>query len=245
MGSGADDEHGARLLRWDGCVNVRDLGGLATADGRVVRPGSLVRSDSPHRLTEAGWAAAWDHGIRTVVDLRHAHERNETSDAAPRPTGITTLHIPLEDIDDADFVARWGVQLATPHYYGDAFTRFADHHAALVRAVAAAEPGGVLIHCAVGRDRTGQATLLLLTLLGVPAATIAADHALSATAAVTTIDPHHDLFEPVTPARAAEHRAAILDLIATFDPAAYLSAGGVTATEIDAVRTRLLDPAGG
>ncbi len=235
--------YAARALCWDGCVNVRDLGGLRTADGRTVRRGALVRSDSPHRLTEAGWAAAWDHGIRTVVDLRHAHERDETQDAAARPTGITTLHVPLEDIDDADFLARWATQIMTPHYYADAFERFADRSVALVQAVAAAEPGGVLVHCAIGRDRTGQATLLLLALLGVAADDIAADHALS-TEPVAAIDPHHHLLAPATPERAAEHRAAVLALLATFDPAAYLSTHGVTDAEIAAVRARLLDAPG-
>jgi len=54
---------------------------LPTVDGGRTRSGALVRSDSPHRLTDAGWAAAWDHGIRTVIDLRHAHERDEAVDA--------------------------------------------------------------------------------------------------------------------------------------------------------------------
>ena len=48
---------GGRELAWDGCVNVRDLGGLGQ-----VRPGSVVRMEAPGRLTEAGWAAAWAYG---------------------------------------------------------------------------------------------------------------------------------------------------------------------------------------
>ena len=38
-----------RILSWDGCTNVRDLGGLRTADGRKTRFGVLVRSDTPAR----------------------------------------------------------------------------------------------------------------------------------------------------------------------------------------------------
>ncbi len=44
-----------RELSWDGCVNVRDLGGL----GRI-RRGAVVRLEAPARLSDAGWAAAWE-----------------------------------------------------------------------------------------------------------------------------------------------------------------------------------------
>ena len=44
----------ARILDWEGCLNVRDLGGLTTADGRTIRWGALVRSDIPTRLTDVG-----------------------------------------------------------------------------------------------------------------------------------------------------------------------------------------------
>ena len=40
-----------RHLEWDACRNVRDLGGLPTADGARIRPGALVRADSLQRLT--------------------------------------------------------------------------------------------------------------------------------------------------------------------------------------------------
>ena len=56
-------------------------------------------------------------------------------------------------------------------------TRFA----AIAQAIADAPPGGVLIHCEVGKDRTGLMTMLLLDLVGTPADVIAADYALTAT----------------------------------------------------------------
>src|SRR5438132_7958171 len=40
--------------------------------------------------------------------------------------------------------------------------------------------GGVLVHCHVGRDRTGMVCALALSVAGVPAAAIAEDYALSA-----------------------------------------------------------------
>src|SRR5919199_3968254 len=64
-----------RELSWEGCLNVRDLGGHPTSDGGVTAYGAVVRADSLRSLTEAGWRAAVAYGIRTVVDLRGDHER--------------------------------------------------------------------------------------------------------------------------------------------------------------------------
>lgn len=60
---------GARRLQWDGCVNVRDLGGYPSRDGGRTRFGSVVRSDNPARLTpKAGKAPGLRHpnGDRTA-----------------------------------------------------------------------------------------------------------------------------------------------------------------------------------
>lgn len=64
-----------RHLYWSDCCNVRDSGGLLGADGRVVKPGAFVRSDSLERLNSAGWKALRSFGIRTIIDLRNNNER--------------------------------------------------------------------------------------------------------------------------------------------------------------------------
>lgn len=69
-----------------------------------VRPGAVVRMEAPRRLSEAGWAAAWAHGVRTVVDLRDAGER--VPDRAPRPAGITTVQVPQDPVG-TPFYEHW------------------------------------------------------------------------------------------------------------------------------------------
>lgn len=59
-----------RMLRWDGCVNVRDLGGYSTHHGRSTRFGSVVRADNPSRLSPRGWQQLRAYGVRTVIGLR-------------------------------------------------------------------------------------------------------------------------------------------------------------------------------
>jgi protein-tyrosine phosphatase len=90
-----------RNLDWEGCFNVRDLGGLSTIEGRLTRWGAVVRADSLGHLTAAGWSALKAHGIRTIVDLRNDEEL--ASDAQALPDRPTTVHVPLDDIADTEF----------------------------------------------------------------------------------------------------------------------------------------------
>jgi protein tyrosine/serine phosphatase len=111
--SGVTDRH----LDWEGCFNVRDLGGLTAAAGAVTRWGALVRADALDGLSAAGWAALVAHGVRTVVDLRNDDERGP--DAAPRPATVTSVHLPLDGTEDREFWSVWesGPQFGTPLYH--------------------------------------------------------------------------------------------------------------------------------
>jgi protein-tyrosine phosphatase len=177
----AQDERNpaSRHLDWDGCFNARDLCDLPTADGRVTRRGAVVRADCLDALSTTGWSALCDHGVRTVIDLRNDDEL--TAPAAERPAGLSTIHLPLDAIDDSGFWDDWmhGPQFATPLYYSAHLERFPARSARVLAAIAHAQPGGVLVHCFGGRDRTGQIAMLVLALAAVAPDEIAADYALS------------------------------------------------------------------
>src|SRR5215212_7502295 len=155
-----------RHLDWDGCCNVRDLGGLRTRDGRTTRRGVLVRADSLARLREAGWAALWDYGIRTVLDLRNDNEL-ASGDVAARPPGLTTVHLPIRLRDDTAFMREYGHLGSTPLFFAHVLARRAERIAAIIAAVAWAQPGGIAFHCSAGRDRVGLTSVLLLAIVGV------------------------------------------------------------------------------
>ena len=73
----------------DGAVNVRDLGGLPTDDGRQTAPGVLLRSDNLQDLSPADVATLVDGiGLTTVVDLR---SNAETELRGTRPAGCRAL----------------------------------------------------------------------------------------------------------------------------------------------------------
>ena len=151
-----------RHLEWQGCNNARDLGGLRTSDGGETLWGAVVRRRAD-QLTAAGWAALEAHGIRTIVDLRNEDELRP--DLVHRPDGLTTLHLPLDGVEDREFWDHW--ELRPPPPLRPFLERFSDRAAGVVAAIANAQPGGVLFHCVGGRDRTGLIALLLLALAGV------------------------------------------------------------------------------
>ena len=224
----------SRQLDWDGCSSVRDLGGLSALDGRKTRWGALVRSDAPSKLTAAGWHALCAHGIRTIVSLRTEGKTEPELDLPNPPSGIEVVSVAIEDLGDVEFLQRWAATelWCTPLYYQDALRRWPQRHARAVLAFAHAQPGGVLMHCSRGQDRTGIMTLLLLALVGVAAEDIATDYELS-------LDPERD---EILRAHDTSSRGVILDTLANLDAEAYLSAAGLSSAEIAATRARLLEP---
>lgn len=234
-----------RHLGWKGTYNSRDLGGMATAGGGVTRRGAIVRSDSLQRLEAEGWEEVEAHGIGTVIDLRNESEIGP--DVAPRPQSISTVNLPLDATEDREFWDVWetGPQFATPLYYRPHLERFPERSAAVLRAIAAAPPGGVAFHCQGGRDRAGQISMLVLALAGVPLEAIAADYALS-----------DERLRPLYLSRGEEDEAPkiaaflrdqgttatalIVELLTDFDVEATLLAGGFTGADLAALRRRLL-----
>lgn len=237
-----------RHLDWPGCFNVRDLGGLPAAGGRSTVRGAVVRADSLGRLSEQGWQALLDHGVRTVVDLRNEDERGE--DAAPRPAEIETLHVPLDGSSDRAFwdPVESSPEFGTPIYYRAHLMRKPQLGAAAVKAVAQAQPGGVVFHCVGGRDRSGQLAMLLLSLVGVDAASIGADYELSGErleglfAALGEPD-EKDLIAAYLAERGVTASEVIATTLASLDVEATLMAGGLTGEDVVALRERMLDPA--
>ena len=160
-----------RVLVWDGCVNVRDLGGLPLEGGGETNFGVLVRADSIGTLTEAGWAALQDYGVTTAVDLRGEHELEEPANAQQQPIRIVSIPIAPRS------GPGWNWPSMLDAYLG-VLEEFRPQFVAAVVAVAAAEPP-VVIHCQGGRDRTGLVVALVLRCAGVDPEAIALDHAIS------------------------------------------------------------------
>jgi protein tyrosine/serine phosphatase len=243
----------SRELAWEECLNVRDLGGHATGDGEETRFGGVIRADSLHQLTEAGWQAVADYGVRTVVDLRMDEEREEDP---PPGAPVELLHVSLFDDDKEVFQevedaaeAAPDVASATREVYLLFLEHFKTNVAAAIRAIASAPEGGVVVHCMGGKDRTGLVTALLLSLAGVDDEQIAADYALSE----ERLRPRHELWfaeaeteaervrlERIAQTPAASIAGVLAELRRRYGGVeGYLRAGGLDDAELSLARARL------
>jgi hypothetical protein len=175
-----------RTLRWEGCCNIRDLGGLPLEDGGETRFGAVVRADDISLLSERGRSALEAYGVVRIVDLRH--------EDPPYEPPVELIRVPLLDaqgtlevdelLADVDEPVTW-----RRRNYLFLLDRFKGNFGRAVTEVADAPEGTVLIHCAGGIDRTGLVSALLLRLAGVAVETIAEDYAESAVGWAPALEP--------------------------------------------------------
>lgn len=202
-------------IELDGVVNMRDLGGMVTADGDTVRPRRLLRSDNLQDLTpEAVDTLVTRYGVTDIVDLRTHVELAKEGDGPLRAVaGVTHHHHTLyrEDTDESGIPAAeralpWETderrELTAARRDPDqdrAHDRFWSEHylsylasrpdsvVAALDAIASSE-GAAVVHCAAGKDRTGTVVGLALKVVDVPDELVIADFAASAQRVAAIMD---------------------------------------------------------
>lgn len=192
----APGPHSGRWIEIEGVVNMRDLGGLPTVDGRTTAWRRLIRSDNLQDLSPA----AVDHlvseiGVRDIVDLRSDTELHVLGDGPLRTLESLVHHHhsllpdrPARDPDsrpaDTGLGAPWkaydgrrDAAFWTDHYLGYLSDR-PDSVSAALDVVSRSE-GAAIVHCAAGKDRTGTVVAMALSVAGVPDEVIIEDYVLS------------------------------------------------------------------
>ena len=189
-----------------GTSNFRDIGGYPVASGGYVRWGSVFRSDHLAELTADDLAVVTALGVRTIIDLRGPHELAAQPSAVPADGSFTVVNLPIGDgsVDGVplrELMEKGQLDQFSNDdmalLYETMLEEHADVFVAIVMAAAKAdlgdnrgeEPtagvagsvfdGALLYHCTAGKDRTGLATALLLSTLGVDDATVLDDFELT------------------------------------------------------------------
>lgn len=174
-----------RILHVDGVINFRDIGGYRTRDGQRVRTGQVYRSGALGEISESGLATLNDLGVKLICDLRSDEEKDTLPDRFPENAPIYA-HLPLLAADNrrerlmALLFNRQKFNTMMPEMYTNVIVDGNAHlYGDILRRLADPDHLPTLIHCTAGKDRTGVAAMLLLSLLGVPDEVIIADYSLS------------------------------------------------------------------
>ena len=173
----------SRNLEFEGCVNFRDLGGYATADGREVAWRTLFRADGLNRLTDPDLAQLADLGLATVIDLRTPDEAAQRGSFPVERVPVAYVGLPLTDVLPAtEDLPEWKEASYVATRYGAMVSEGGPVLTSAIDTLATGDALPAVMHCSAGKDRTGVLSALVLAFLGVPDETIVEDYALSAPA---------------------------------------------------------------
>ncbi len=179
-----------RHIELDGQPNFRDLGGYKTIDGKTVKWGQVYRSGELPRLTNEDVMILESLGIKTVISFLSQPEIDAKGEDR-LPEGIKEISIPIDTEDGTGGLAK---EILIARQTGDfsnvpveinpeihkLLINIANkEYAQLLREVLDSSNRPMVFHCSHGIHRTGTATALLLTILGVPWETIREDYLLS------------------------------------------------------------------
>lgn len=176
-----------RAIELEGAYNLRDLGGLETADGYGVRFGKLFRSDSLHRITDQDMATLQAYGITTVLDLRLDEEIAATGVARLVEHGTQHKQISLMSRNPVDLVPAHPDRTLGATYLWMA-TECPDRFVETVTFLADMQHMPALFHCAVGKDRTGLTAAMIYSILGVDREDIIHDYVMTEPAMLRVLD---------------------------------------------------------
>jgi protein-tyrosine phosphatase len=172
--------------------NFRDIGGYLSRFGGRVRTDRVFRSAQPSGADEAGLRGLIDLDFGLIADLRHPAEqagapspwpahydprivRHTEAEAAMEAPHLAIMAMRPTDVETAD---AYYLQLYEDLPYDPAYRRmFAE-----VLNVLPALQGRALIHCTLGKDRTGMMVALIHSILGVSPDDIHADFIASGVA---------------------------------------------------------------
>lgn len=188
-------------VKFDGIVNVRDLGGYVMPGGSVVRKGVLLRggglwsaSDADIDRFENEYRFAYIFDFRTEMEVQMAPDRPVKGadnvwlpaiDPYTEQLGKTSLpkhayeHLLdyiVEHRDDE--LVTMTARNMYPEFVENEYTQL--QYAAFIQMIASMDQNrAVYWHCSQGKDRTGMASAYLLSLLGADREVIVDDYSRS------------------------------------------------------------------
>ena len=174
-----------RLISFDGTMNFRDLGGYQNTDGQTVKWQKIYRSDSLINLSANDLKKFKNLKITVDCDLRSDYEQQMAPDRIDDDIKYVDAHIypdegdidkevhPMNPIPQGDMLAGIYQHVILNVHSQQMFKRV------LAELLVLPTDQALVFHCSAGKDRTGMASAIILSLLGVDDETIIRDYLLT------------------------------------------------------------------
>lgn len=160
----------------EGTDNTRDLGGYMTTYNKAVKRNLLFRSDRFDKITNEDQKKLIDLGIKRVIDFRSQSEKEKSPNNLPNEIDIIEIEINSdkkvsEDLntllkedtkENNDKIKDFLIE-ANRNF----IVELADNFKIFLKFIINNKKP-TCFHCSAGKDRTGFATFLIYTILGVP-----------------------------------------------------------------------------
>ncbi|WP_040798147.1 tyrosine-protein phosphatase [Nocardia higoensis] len=242
-----------------GLLGFRPVARLRTADGRQVAPGRLFRSATPQFVgADAARRFVDAVGLRTIIDLRLPREVRKEGSGGFAGTGARIVNVPFAVRETVRAESAVAPMTSPDPLVGTYLGYLADGSAfrRVIETLLAADGLPALVHCTLGKDRTGVAYAILLDALGILRADIAADYARSTGEVADMMNRLRDMASygddvAVYPPEAySTSPANVLRFLAWVDltfggSRSYLESAGVGAAALDELAAKILEPGEG
>ena len=235
--------------------NFRDLGGIPTKDGRRIKSGLLYRSGDLYSIPDEDIKILIDLGLSLIIDFRSPREYEKRPNREI-PSVREVIHFPIYDAPRelaVQYVGERngeGLKQLLIDEYTRIVLKYPEEYRRFLFEVANNVHVPLVYQCSAGKDRTGLATIFLLTALGVEMEDILKDYFLTnifAQAHVRKVigilnnDGHHgELMRPMLEVRQEYLDAAFLTIAQNYGDLEKFVFGELAADK-DLLRSRFLE----
>jgi protein-tyrosine phosphatase len=169
-------QNDSRFIKLEGAYNFRDVGGIKIDNGSRIKPGIIYRSDELSELTRNDLITLERLNLKLVCDLRTPGEKKSKPDHLPN-NKIRTVSIPVhphqEDYSQRKFFLSLNYnshkldfeKLIKEYYYCFAFER-TEQIKEIITLLSDKNNLPALVHCSIGKDRTGFVSALVQLVAG-------------------------------------------------------------------------------
>ena len=166
--------------------NLRDLGNKRTKANKVIKEKLFVRCAAPINLSSEAQKLLISKKETLIIDFRGVNEAEKNPTSLPRELEKNRVHLPIEPkvtelLKEFDKVNTRGTDLN--EIFKQAYRKYTvenlDTFKEFFKILFKNSGYKIIFHCTAGKDRTGFAAALILSLFGVNQRSIYEDYMLS------------------------------------------------------------------